>query len=40
MQDIGRSTTGVKKAIATWAKAKGLEYNMKRMNGVTNPEGN
>lgn len=39
MQDIGRNTTGVKKAIATWAKSKGLEYNMKRMNGVTNPEG-
>jgi len=33
MQEIGRSTKGVKKVIATWAKAKGLEYNMKRMNG-------
>ncbi|ODN00703.1 Long-chain-fatty-acid--CoA ligase ACSBG2 [Orchesella cincta] len=38
MQDIGRSTTGVKKMIATWAKAKGLDYNIKRMNGVENPE--
>lgn len=27
MQEVGRSTTGVKKAIATWAKAKGLEKN-------------
>jgi long-chain-fatty-acid--CoA ligase ACSBG len=33
MMDIGRSTTGLKKMIATWAKAKGLEYNMKRMAG-------
>ena len=38
MQEIGRSTTGVKKTIATWAKAKGLEYNMKRMNGVERAE--
>ena len=38
MQEIGRSTTGVKKTIATWAKAKGLEYNMKRMNGSARPE--
>jgi len=36
--EIGRRTTGVKKMVATWAKAKGLEYNMKRMNGVENAE--
>jgi long-chain-fatty-acid--CoA ligase ACSBG len=34
--EIGRSTTGVKKMIATWAKNKGFEYNMKRMNGYAN----
>jgi long-chain-fatty-acid--CoA ligase ACSBG len=38
MMDIGRQTTGVKKMIATWAKAKGLDYNLKRMNGVEDPE--
>ncbi|CAG7784884.1 unnamed protein product [Allacma fusca] len=38
MQEVGRSTTGVKKTIATWAKSKALDYNMKRMRGVENPE--
>jgi len=31
--EIGRSTTGIKKMIATWAKGKGMEHNMKKMNG-------
>lgn len=38
MMDIGRQTTGVKKMIATWAKSKGLDYNMKRMNGEEDAE--
>ena len=31
--EIGRSTKGIKKVLATWAKNEGLEYNMKRMHG-------
>jgi len=36
--EIGRSTTGLKKMIATWAKGKGMEHNMKKMNGAGNYE--
>jgi long-chain-fatty-acid--CoA ligase ACSBG len=38
MMEIGRSVGPVKKSIATWAKSKGLDYNMKRMNGQDNCE--
>jgi long-chain-fatty-acid--CoA ligase ACSBG len=31
--EVGRSTTGIKRVIANWAKAKGLETNVKKMNG-------
>lgn len=31
--EVGRSTTGIKRVIANWAKAKGLETNLMKMNG-------
>ncbi|XP_059490029.1 long-chain-fatty-acid--CoA ligase ACSBG2 [Neocloeon triangulifer] len=37
MQDIGRQSTGIRKTLATWAKSKGLEYNINRMNGNNTP---
>jgi long-chain-fatty-acid--CoA ligase ACSBG len=33
MQKLSRSTTGIKKALATWAKAKGLEKNVRAQFG-------
>lgn len=36
--EVGRSTTGIKRVIANWAKAKGLETNLKKMNGVPDAE--
>lgn len=33
MMEVGRQTKGIKRAIANWAKAKGLEHNKRRMQG-------
>ena len=33
MQEVARSTTGVKRALAQWAKAKGLEKNRRQQYG-------
>ncbi|KAF4521073.1 hypothetical protein B566_EDAN012372 [Ephemera danica] len=34
MLEIGRETTGLKKSIATWAKKRGFQHNMDKMNGI------
>lgn len=33
MQEVSRSTKGIKRALATWAKAKGLEKNRRQQYG-------
>lgn len=33
MQEVGRQSGAVKRAIATWAKGHGLQHHIDRMNG-------
>jgi hypothetical protein len=33
MQEVGRQSGAIKRAIATWAKGHGLQHNLDRMNG-------
>jgi len=33
MQEVGRQSGPIKRAVATWAKGHGLQHNLDKMNG-------